>query len=143
MRELLLSLDAVRAGDGTGVASAVMDLVSVLSAAGAPRALLHTAGRVGALTGQEKAATVPPDVVEEALGRLAGSSLLTFSVDGGTATVHRLVMRVIRERLAGIRLLRHDGQFITRCYDPARAVGGRRLRLKLTTETDPPGESLA
>ena len=39
-------------------------------------------------------------MVDEALGRLAGSSLLTFSVDGGTVTAHRLVMRVIRERLA-------------------------------------------
>jgi tetratricopeptide (TPR) repeat protein len=116
---VLLSLDAVRAGDGTGVASAVMDLVSVLSAAGAPRALLHTAGRVGALTGQEKAATVPPDVVEEALGRLAGSSLLTFSVDGGTVTVHRLVMRVIRERLA------RQGRLATACQAAADTLQAR------------------
>jgi len=33
---VLLSLDAVRAGDGTGMCCAVMDLVSVLSAAGRP-----------------------------------------------------------------------------------------------------------
>jgi tetratricopeptide (TPR) repeat protein len=38
-------------------------------------------------------------VVDEALGRLAGSSLLTFSTGGATVTAHRLVMRVIRERL--------------------------------------------
>ena len=50
---VLLSLDAVRAEDGTGVCSAVMDLVSVLSAAGVPRTLLHTAGQTGALTGQQ------------------------------------------------------------------------------------------
>ena len=42
---VLLALDAVRAGDGTGVCGAVMDLVSVLSAAGVPRAVLHAAGR--------------------------------------------------------------------------------------------------
>jgi Domain of unknown function (DUF4062)/NB-ARC domain len=41
---VLLALDAVRAGDGTGVCGAVMDLASVLSAAGVPRVLLHAAG---------------------------------------------------------------------------------------------------
>ncbi|HET9082186.1 MAG TPA: hypothetical protein VFO01_16945 [Trebonia sp.] len=42
---VLLALDAVRAGDGTGVWGAVMDLISVLSAAGVPRAVLHAAGQ--------------------------------------------------------------------------------------------------
>jgi len=97
---VLLSLDAVRAGDGTGVCSAVMDLVSVLSAAGVPRALLHAAGQAGALSEQEQAGGLGPEVVDEALGRLAGSSLLTFTVDGGTVIAHRLVIRVVRERLA-------------------------------------------
>ena len=90
----------VRAGDGAGVASAVMDLVSVLSAAGVPRALLHAAGQAGALSEQEQAGGVGSEVVDEALGRLAGSSLLILSVDGGTVAAHRLVMRVIREQLA-------------------------------------------
>jgi len=103
---VLLALDAVRAGDGTGVCGVVMDLVSVLSAAGVPRAVLHAAGQAGVLGGPEQAGEpeqaggVPPEVVDEALGRLAGSSLLTFSTGGGTVTAHRLVMRVIRERLA-------------------------------------------
>ena len=103
---VLLSLDAVRAGDGTGVCGAVMGVVSVLSAAGVPRAVLHAAGQAGALSeqgqadGPEKVGGVPPDTVDEALGRLAGASLLTFSTSGGTVTAHRLVMRVIRERLA-------------------------------------------
>ena len=52
---VLLALDAVRAGDGTGVCGAVMDLVSVLSAAGVPRAVLHAAGQAGALTGAGRA----------------------------------------------------------------------------------------
>ena len=34
------------------------------------------------------------------LARLDGASLLTFSVDGSAVSVHRLVMRVIRENLA-------------------------------------------
>jgi hypothetical protein len=44
---VLLALDAVRAGDRTGVCGAVMDLVSVLSPAGVPRAVLHAAGQAG------------------------------------------------------------------------------------------------
>ena len=97
---MLLSLEAVRAGDRTGVCGAVMDLASVLSPAGVPRAVLYAAGQAGVLGGPELAGGVPPEVVDEAVGRLAGSSLLTFSVDGATVTAHRLVMRVIRERLA-------------------------------------------
>ena len=112
---VLLSLDAVRAGDGTGVCSAVMDRVSVLSAAGVPRTLLHAAGQAGVLTGQVQA----PEVVDQALGRLAGSSLLTFSVDGGTVTAHRLVMRVIRERLA------RQGHFATACLAAAAVLAVR------------------
>ena len=40
------------------------------------------------------------EVVDRALARLAGASLLTFSVDGSSVSAHRLVMRVIREQLA-------------------------------------------
>ena len=39
-------------------------------------------------------------VVDRALARLAGASLLTFSVDGSSVSAHRLVTRVIREQLA-------------------------------------------
>ena len=41
-----------------------------------------------------------PEVADWVLGRLAGVSLLTFSVDDTSVTAHRLVMRVIREQLA-------------------------------------------
>ena len=39
-------------------------------------------------------------MVDRALARLAGASLLTFSVDGSAVAAHRLVMRVIREQAA-------------------------------------------
>jgi hypothetical protein len=97
---VLLALETVGAGDGSGVCGAVMDLVAVLSAAGVPRAVLHAAGQAAVLGGPGQAGGVAAEVVDEALGRLAGSSLLTFSAGGGTVTAHRLVMRVIRERLA-------------------------------------------
>jgi tetratricopeptide (TPR) repeat protein len=114
---VLLALDAVRAEDGSGVCGAVMDLASVLSAAGVPRAVLHAAGQAGALT--EQAGGVAAEVVDEALGRLAGSSLLTFSTGGGTVTAHRLVMRVIRERLA------RQGRLAAACQAAAAVLQAR------------------
>ena len=116
---VLLSLEAVRAGDGTGVCGAVMDVVSVLSAAGVPRVLLHAAGQAGALGGPGQPGGVAAEVVDEAVGRLAGSSLLTFSVDGATVTAHRLVMRVIRERLA------RRGRLAATCQAAATALQAR------------------
>jgi tetratricopeptide (TPR) repeat protein len=121
---VLLSLDAVRAGDRTGVCGAVMDLVSVLSAAGVPRAVLHAAGQAGALKrGRIRRVKVGPEVVDEALGRLAGSSLLTFSTGGGTVTAHRLVMRVIRERLA------RQGRLAAACQAGAATLQARARSL--------------
>jgi hypothetical protein len=98
---VLLSLDGVRAGDDTGVCTAVMDLLAVLSAAGVRRALVHEAGRQGVLDRDGQPSELPAEVVDRALARLAGVSLLTFSVDGSSVSAHRLVMRVIREQLAG------------------------------------------
>jgi Tetratricopeptide repeat/Domain of unknown function (DUF4062) len=128
---VLLALDAVHAGDGTGVCGAVMDLVSVLSAAGVPRAVLHAAGQAGALGGPEQAGEVPTEVVDEALGRLAGSSLLTFSTGGGTVTAHRLVMRVIRERLA------RQGHLAATCQAAAAALQARAGSLQQAWEDRP------
>jgi tetratricopeptide (TPR) repeat protein len=128
---VLLALDTVRAGDGTGVCGAVMDLVSVLSAAGVPRAVLHAAGQAGALGEQGQAGGVPLEVVDEALGRLAGSSLLTFSTGGGTVTAHRLVMRVIRERLA------RQGRLAAACQAAAATLQARAGSLEQAWQDRP------
>ena len=129
---VLLALDAVRAGDGTGVCGAVMDLVSVLSAAGVPRAVLHAAGQAGALSKENEAAGgVAAEVVDEAVGRLAGSSLLTFSTGGGTVTAHRLVMRVIRERLA------RQGRLAAACQAAAAALQARAGSLEQAWQDRP------
>ena len=72
---VLLSLDTVRAGDQAGVGAGVMQIMAVLSGVGAA-------------------------VVDRALDQLADWSLLTFSLDGQTITVHRVVSRVVREGLA-------------------------------------------
>ena len=97
---VLLSLEGVRAGDDTGVCTAVMELLAVLSAAGVRRALVQEAARQGVLGRDGQAGELPAEVVDRALARLAGASLLTFSVDGSSVSAHRLVMRVIREQLA-------------------------------------------
>jgi hypothetical protein len=133
-----LALDAVRAGDGTGVCGAVMDLVAVLAPAGVPRVLLHAAGQAGALSKEnEVAGGVPAEVVDEVLGRLAGSSLLTFSTGGGTVTAHRLVMRVIRERLA------RQGRLAATCQAAATALQARAGSLREVWQDRPARRDLA
>ena len=115
---MLLSLEGVRAGDDTGVCTAVMELVAVLSAAGVRRALVQAAGRQGILERDGPSGELSPMVVDRALARLAGASLLTFSVDGSSVSAHRLVTRVIREQLAG-------GNFLTAaCTVAAQLLDG-------------------
>jgi tetratricopeptide (TPR) repeat protein len=59
-----------------------------------------------------------PEAADRVLARLAGSSLLTFSLDGAAVTAHRLVMRVIRENLAA------DNTLTAVCESAARLLGG-------------------
>ena len=95
-RTVLLSLQAVRAADRTGVCTRVMEIMSVLSAAGVRRELLYAAGQAGVLaSGRHRVAAGPVDRV---LKWLSDRSLLTVSLDGQTVILHRLVARVIRER---------------------------------------------
>jgi tetratricopeptide (TPR) repeat protein len=93
---VLLSLGIVRAGDQGAVCGAVMDLLAVLSAAGVRRAMVHEAARQGVLE-ENGQGELSPEVVDRALARLAGASLLTFTGDGSGVSAHRLVTRVIRE----------------------------------------------
>ena len=96
-RAVLLSLQAVRAADRTGVCTRVMEIMSVLSAAGVRRELLYAAGQAGVLaSGRHRVAAGPVDRVLE---WLSDRSLLTFSLDGQTVILHRLVARVIRDEL--------------------------------------------
>jgi DNA-directed RNA polymerase specialized sigma24 family protein len=94
-RAILLSLAAIRAADKTGTCSRVMAILAVLSAAGVRRELLHVAGRAGVLAGGGQRITA--DLVDQALEWLADRSLLTFSLDGQTVMMHRLVAQVIRD----------------------------------------------
>ena len=73
-------------------------MIALLPATGVSRALLHAAGLQGLLPGLGVAAG--PESIDEALGRLASASLLSFSVDGALVAAHRLTMRVAVERQA-------------------------------------------
>jgi len=75
----------------------VMEIIAVLSAAGVRRELLYAAGRAGVLaSGRHRVAAGTVDRVLEWLGN---RSLLTFSLDGQTVIMQRLVARVIRHEL--------------------------------------------
>ena len=115
---VLLSLDGVRSGDQGGAYGAVMDLVAVLSAAGVRRSLIHVAAREGLAGRDGPVPALAPEVADRVLARLAGASLLTFSVDGSAVSAHRLVMRVIRENLAA------DSALTVVCESAARLLDG-------------------
>ncbi|MGO8890230.1 MAG: tetratricopeptide repeat protein, partial [Streptosporangiaceae bacterium] len=95
---VLLSLDAARASDQSGVSAQVMEIIAVLSGAGVRRALLHAAGQAGVLASDGQC--VAPVLVDGALEHLARWSLLAFSLDGQTVIMHDLVTRVVRDWLA-------------------------------------------
>ena len=96
----MLALDAAADGDPTGLCRGLINVVALLSAAGVSRALLYAAGQQGLLQHPGTGTAAGPDRIDEALGRLASASLLTFSADGATVAAHRLTMRVAVERQA-------------------------------------------
>ena len=97
-RAVLLSLQAVRAADRTGICTRVMEIMVGLSPTGVHRELLYSAGRAGVLASGGR--LVAADLVDRVLEWLTGRSLLTFSLDGQTVVMNRLVARVIRNGLA-------------------------------------------
>ena len=96
-RTVQLSMQAVRTADRTGVCIRVLEIMSVLSAAGVRREVLYAAGQAGVLgSGRHRVAAGPLDQV---LKWLSDRSLLTVSLDGQTVTLHPVVARVIRNDL--------------------------------------------
>ncbi len=102
-RAVLLSLETIGAADKTGISTRVMGITSVLSAAGVRRELLYFAGRAGVLASGGRRVAAP--LVDRVLEWLSDRSLLTFSLDGQTVTMHRLVAQVIRDGLVRRRRL--------------------------------------
>jgi tetratricopeptide (TPR) repeat protein len=128
---VLMSLDAVRNSDQSGMCTRVMEIIAVLSAAGVRRELLHAARQAGALANRTEAVTSAV-MVDEALGRLAEWSLLAFSLDGQAVTAHRLVLRVVRDSLAQQGHLAAVCQAVASLLDAqAEALVGSRDRLAI------------
>ena len=92
---IVLSLAAVEGGDTTGRCAMLMGVVAVLAETGISRRLLHLAASCGAL-GE---GPVTAGDADAAAGQLADASLLGFTLED-SLVAHRLVMRVVRERLA-------------------------------------------
>ncbi len=95
-----LALDAAADSDPAGVCGPLMDIIALLSPAGVPRDLLRAAGQGGSLPGPDGQRQVAAEDIDSALGRVAGVSLLAFSLDDSAVIAHRLTMRVAAERLA-------------------------------------------
>ena len=130
---VLLSLDGVGAGQDGGACGAVMDLLAVLSPAGVRRSLIHAAAREGLPGRDGPLPGVAAEVADRVLARLAGASLLTFSLDGSAVSAHRLVMRVIRENLAA------DGALTAVCQAAGRLLDGLATPLAETWHEDRAG----
>jgi tetratricopeptide (TPR) repeat protein len=117
---ILLSVDAVTSMDSTDLCQSLLDVVSLLSPDGVSREILYFAERTGVW-----AAGV--GTTDEALGRLASVSLLTFSGNACIVAMHRLVMRVVRERIAHAEALASLSTGITgMLFGAARSVGRPR-----------------
>jgi tetratricopeptide (TPR) repeat protein len=97
---IVLALGAVADGDPSGLRRGLVNMIALLSAAGVSRALLYAAGQAGMFQRPGDRTLAEPEKIDEALGLLANTSLLTFSRDDSTVSVHRLTMRVAVERQA-------------------------------------------
>jgi tetratricopeptide (TPR) repeat protein len=129
---ILLSLDAATVRDTTGLCRPLINVISLLSPAGTPRVLLHAAGQTPLLSGPDGPdSPAAPPAIDAALGRLASASLLTFTADGATATAHRLIMRVTRERQA------HDATLTT------LATAAAQFLITLLESLEPPWQHQA
>jgi tetratricopeptide (TPR) repeat protein len=102
---IMLALAVVADDDPTGLCAGLINAVALLSAAGVSRELLYAAGQQGLLQPSAAGPAAGAASIDEALGRLASASLLTFSVDDSTVAAHRLTMRVAVERQARVGIL--------------------------------------
>src|SRR5271166_303547 len=118
---VLLSLQAVWAADRAGVSTRMLEIMAVLSAAGVRRELLHIAGQAGVLaSGGHRVSAAQ---VDRALEWLSHRSLLSFSLDGQTVIMHRLVAQVVRDWLA------HRERLAAVCRVAASVLEARAITL--------------
>jgi tetratricopeptide (TPR) repeat protein len=98
-----LSVDAVTAVEPAGLCATLLAVVSLLSPEGVSRQFLY-AGRFG----EAGLLGAGPEEIDSALGQLVNASLFSFTQgdnSGPLLMAHRLVMRIVRERLVDNGLL--------------------------------------
>jgi tetratricopeptide (TPR) repeat protein len=133
---VLLSLDAVRLGEDGAACGAVMDLLAVLSPTGVRRSLAQAAAAAGLAGRDGPVPALAAEIADRVLARLAGTSLLTFSLDGASVTAHRLAMRIIRENLAARDALTAVCQAAARLLDQLAGPLSERWHQDLSTARD-------
>jgi tetratricopeptide (TPR) repeat protein len=102
---ILLSLRGVMVdAEERGLATRVMELVSLLAETGISRRLLSLIASDGE-PGMDVAEIVDVAAVDAAVGILADASLIGFSLEDTTVVAHRLVMRVVREQFTAVGTL--------------------------------------
>jgi len=93
---IVLSVQAAEDTDESGLITRLLAMIAVLSPAGVDRALLRQVLNVGDGKAPDPAGLAR---VDEMLARLVGLSLLVWGTSGTSVIVHRLVARVLRDRL--------------------------------------------
>ncbi|MER6130615.1 FxSxx-COOH system tetratricopeptide repeat protein [Streptomyces sp. NPDC001815] len=85
---LHLAIGQAEAGESTSTVRRVVEFISLLSPSGVSREDLHAALR-----------EPDPAGIDAVVGRLTEGSVVTLSLDGGTVLMHRLVQRIVRDRM--------------------------------------------
>ncbi|MFG3257511.1 FxSxx-COOH system tetratricopeptide repeat protein [Streptomyces sp. NPDC048172] len=103
---LLLAAAHAETGEGAPTTRRVVELVSLLSPSGVHRAHLHAM-----ITDRESSE------IDASIGRLTESSVVTLTLNGDAIVMHRLVQRIVRDRLL------HEGRLGVRVDEAATALG--------------------
>lgn len=104
-QSLLLAIRQVESGHDAPAVSRVIEFMSLLSPSGVDRNDLKTA-----LAGLEA------EEIDRVMGALADASVVSLSLDGTVVLMHRLVQRIVRDRLL------EQGQLSTRIVEAATAL---------------------
>ncbi|WP_344951718.1 tetratricopeptide repeat protein [Sphaerisporangium flaviroseum] len=92
---ILLAL--VQAEEARPAARRMLEMLAVLSPAGIPRPILYGTRGLAESGDLAEQAEIVRGQIDEELAELADTSLISFTEDGSTVLMHRLVQRVLRE----------------------------------------------
>jgi O-antigen/teichoic acid export membrane protein/tetratricopeptide (TPR) repeat protein len=99
-KAVVLAVEGAEAADPSGVCARVLEIMAVLPGPGVRREILHAAGEAGVLAKGRRRSQVSAELVDVALARLEERSLLAISVDAQAVIAHRLIRRIVRDRLS-------------------------------------------